>query len=392
MKVAVFTDTFLPTVNGVVSSVLNYSNELSKRGHQVLLVAPKHPGLDGKKAELGKNIDLVLVNSLNGRLYPNLRIGFPTKSLLGKYKSFDPEIVHTFTPGILGLTGLMFAKESNKSVVSSHLTNFGDPHALKILGLRGLNLTLFMQKGVVWFLIKFLNRHDLILVPTQDTREELVEKNIRVKVELLKLPVPVQRLIEAKKEGLRKRKLLGIKRSIVYVGRLSGEKKVDQVIRVFSKLKKEFFDLKLVLVGDGPKRKELMNLAIELRVMDSIVWTGEMSYEELISSGVFYWGDVFLSFSDFETQGLTFVEAMVCGLLVVSTGVRGAGEVVQGGKVGVVVENQTVATNVLKDYFNNPRDFQEKIKKARIVVKEYEVGCLVDELENYYKKVLKNEK
>ena len=71
---------------------------------------------------------------------------------------------------------------------------------------------------------------------------------------------------------------------------------------------------------------------------------------------------------------------------------RGAGEVVQGGKVGVVVENQTVATNVLKDYFNNPRDFQEKIKKARIVVKEYEVGCLVDELENYYKKVLKNEK
>src|SRR2546426_811278 len=113
MKIAYFTDTFLPQINGVATSIANFSTELGKRGHEVMIFVPQ-PGTLKDKFR-AKNVSVIYLPSLPSFVYPEFRVGILGFPKVLKYlRSFNPDIIHFHTPMTVGMDALVSAKVLKK--------------------------------------------------------------------------------------------------------------------------------------------------------------------------------------------------------------------------------------------------------------------------------------
>lgn len=117
MKVAVFTETFLPKIDGVVSILCLMLQRLNEKGHQVILFGP--PGGPAEYA----GAEIVGVGGPRLPFYPELRINIPRKRVWERVQEFQPDLVHVVNPFFLGPFGLSYARRLNVPVVASYHTD-----------------------------------------------------------------------------------------------------------------------------------------------------------------------------------------------------------------------------------------------------------------------------
>ena len=130
MNIAIFTDTFLPNINGVVTFIIDYAKGLAKRGHKVLIIAPKT-----KKRNfvyLGENISFKFVRSINAYFYEGFRFTIPnTPILIRILKKFNVDIIHFQTQFTLGFEAILCAKLMKKPLVGTFNTFIAEPGYIK---------------------------------------------------------------------------------------------------------------------------------------------------------------------------------------------------------------------------------------------------------------------
>ncbi|WP_339095958.1 glycosyltransferase family 4 protein [Deinococcus sp. VB142] len=319
LRIGLFTDTFLPDQNGIVTSVCLLSDELRARGHHVDVVAPLFPEhLDGRS-------DVRRIPSVRYPLLPTYRLAWPTRKMF----ELHYDVVHTHTPLTLGLAGARLARKWKVPHVATYHTHL-EAYTHYVPGLTQLNQTVHFMPKVVG---RLYGEADAVITPTAGTLDTLRQAGIE---DAVVIPTSIDpRVLEAA-PPIADPWPAG-RRRLLTVGRLAREKRFDLVLDALAQLP----DAHLVVLGEGPERAHLEDHARSLGVHERVTFVGVRPWSEI---GAYYrLAELFLFASDTETQGLVLQEAQLMGVPVVAVGARGTLTGVQSGYSGYLVPPGDVA-------------------------------------------------
>ena len=386
MKVVLFTDTYLPQMNGVVAYLSDAISELCKK-HEVVLFAPGDKRL---RVERKKNLKVYWIPSSPFPFYEGYRIASMNyKRVSDLLKKEAPDVVHAHAPVVLGVQGIISARRKNIPVVITHHTHFPDyvPHLLN--GKLPKALDSLSDLGVKKLIKQVYKKADIVTAPTQELVEELSSYGLK---NVVQLPngIRLSRFRAGKKAGEAFRKKHGIPKNrkvVLYLGRVSFEKKLDVLLHAFSMIDKK--DNMLVIAGQGPYLEKVKELAKTLGIRD-IRFTGFLSEDEVASA--YAAADIFASASDTETFGLTFVEAMESCLPVVGVSMFGAKEIIKNGKTGLLVPpgNTRKFARALEKLLSDGKLRKKFGLAGRERARNYSLANSIKRTESIYNKVKKS--
>lgn len=349
MRIAIFTDSFFPKIDGIAVSVQNFCEKLEGRGHKFVICCPRYAEDDSEL--IGANIRIERFKSLPLPSYPEMRIIVPGRKRLHKViKDFKPDLIHIQTPGFMGQYGVAAGKIYSIPVVGTYHTMMSEVgmyvNPFRLLKLDKL-LNRFRRKKKIAsklekvtrkkpaslggkLLFKLANRLyekcQIVISPSELIKKELIHQQIKAPVTVVS-------------NGIDLRFFRGEKRHfpqthprILHVGRIAPEKNTEEVIRAFALVKREIPDALLTVVGDGPVLTDLKREASELRVADSVNFMGYKSRSELPQ--IYADHDLFITASAMETQGLVALEAIATGLPAVGVDAYALPELIQNGRNG----------------------------------------------------------
>ena len=307
VKIAFFTETFLPKVDGIVTRLTKTIEYLIKNGDEVLVFCPEGCPKNHKGAKV------IGVAAMPLPLYPELKLGLPGPAVSDALEEFKPDLIHVVNPAVLGLGGIWLAKTNNIPLIASYHT-----HLPKYLEHYGMG----MLEPLLWELLKAAHNQALLNLCTSNAMvDELENKGIR-RTALWHRGVDTDSFKpEFRSDQMRKR-LFGDYEDkgslLIYVGRLSAEKQIERIKPVLEAIP----DACLALVGDGPYRNQLEKIFEDTQT--NII--GYLAGEELASA--YASGDIFLFPSSTETLGLVLLEAMAAGCPVIGANKGGIPDII----------------------------------------------------------------
>ena len=246
LNIAFYTDAYLPGVDGVVTSILTFKDELEKRGHKVYIFA----SADSKNKKKYGRKDVFLYTGLKFRPYPQYNVAlFPYNSVI-KLNELKIDLIHAQTPMVMGFAGLMASKLLNKPLISSFHTLITNKPIVDAYYPKNKHLKRFATSSVLRYTKFFYNRCDRVIAPSEAINKMLRRYGIS-KVETIPNAIDLSRF-NAHVSGAGMRKSLGIKprqKMILYLGRLSREKKIEVLFKAARILMAK--DKNLVLVVGG---------------------------------------------------------------------------------------------------------------------------------------------
>lgn len=324
MNIAIFTDSFPPQTNGVSHAVLQSARKLASRGHHVMVFAGSKTASRYETSDL-PNLHIVPLPSLPALVYPRERLVLPFGTAISQLTRFRPDVIHTHTPFGAGWLAVRAARKLHIPLVGTHHTFYD--HYLKYLKLDFG----WMQRFSWNYTVRYYNRCKLVISPTKALADSLTAGGLTSRIVVMPNSVDTElfaplRQAQGKPEAQGK-PATSQRCSIVYMGRLGYEKSVDVVVRAFAIIKKTLPNLRLMLVGDGPTRKELEHLATELGIADAVHFTGFLYRDDLVRA--LQASELFMTASKTENMPLSLLEAMAVALPIVAVREKGIAEIVQ---------------------------------------------------------------
>jgi glycosyltransferase involved in cell wall biosynthesis len=302
LRIAMFADTFFPTIDGVVSSMITTATELSKKGNQVMLFVPK-PKTYERLPEF-KEFQITWVRSVPFFAYGQYRVAPPFSFSAQKaFDSFDPDIVHCHTPFSMGWMGINFAKRNRIPIIATYHTLL--PDFLMYLPIPLFNRTK-LAKELAWEYTKFFyKKADLVTTPSREMSKELEKR----RVPALFVSNPLEFRLFNQFAGTKKS---GKEFRLVFFGRLSFEKNIEVLLQALKLLLDKKKKVRLIIVGNGPAEETLKKTVQELGIQKSVEFAGVLRGKELAKKVASC--HCSLTASTIETQGLTILEGMAAGI------------------------------------------------------------------------------
>ncbi len=317
MRIAFFTETFLPKVDGIVTRLTKTVEHLVAAGDEVLIFCPE----GAPETFLGARV--VGVPALPLPLYPELKLALPRPAVSEALDRFRPDLVHVVNPAVLGLGGIWLARTRGLPLVASYHT-----HLPKYLEHYGMG----MLEPLLWELLKTAhNQAQLNLCTSTAMVSELAAKGIQ-HTALWQRGVDTDLFRPSLRSDAMRARLHGTHDDtgnlLLYIGRLSAEKQIERIRPVLAALPQT----RLALVGDGPYRSQLERLFEGT----ATTFVGYLAGEDLASA--YASGDAFLFPSSTETLGLVLLEAMAAGCPVVGANRGGIPDIVSHGENGCLYD------------------------------------------------------
>ena len=332
LRIACVTETYPPEVNGVAMTVARLVQSLRARHHAVQVVRPRQKSDVGPTSADGAGD--VLVRGVPIPRYAGLRMGLPCMGRLVKlWKQQRPDVVHIATEGPLGRSALLAARSLGLPVCSEFRTNFHAYSQHYGLG--------FLRGPIIGYLRRFHNATQCTMVPTQALHDDLQREGFHNLLTVAR-GVDIRRFDPShRSEALRAQWGAAPNDLVVTcVGRLAPEKNLVTLVAAFEAIRRTQPRARLVLVGDGPMRKEL-----QARCPDA-VFAGQRIGDDLAAH--YASADLFLFPSVTETFGNVTTEAMASGLAVVAFDYAAAQRVIEDGVNGALVPFDDAAAFVAK--------------------------------------------
>lgn len=394
MRIVIFTDTFLPQVNGVVTFILESSKKLADRGHKILIFAPRTKG--SEKINLNHpNIEVVTSLSVELPSYKEYKIAFPDVAKeLRIVKKFRPDIFHVQSSFSMGLAGLYIARKMGKPIIAHYHTLLPDfiKYYLPIPILKNENIF----NDFTWRLTNdFYNRCDLVLTPSKVMKDLLIEHKIKVPVDVLSNGIDLAIFtpeLQSVRDLIKDRFGLG-KITLIHSGRMSYEKNIQVLIKAFALVKKNVSeDVKFLMIGDGPALGDLKKKAADLKVDRDMIFTGYMSRKFLLT--FLKSSDIFITASTMETQGIVVLEAMATRMAVIGADKMALPELIKNGENGYLFapgNEKMLAEKILT--LIKSGDLREKMAaKSFELVKAHSIILTIEKLENIYSGLIEKKK
>ena len=375
MKIAFFTETFLPKVDGIVTRLTKTVKHLIEAGDEVVVFCPE----GGPEEYMGAKV--IGVPAMPLPLYPELKLGLPGPAVSEALEELQPDLIHVVNPAVLGLGGIWLAKTNNIPLIASYHT-----HLPKYLEHYGMG----MLEPLLWELLKAAHNQAILNLCTSTAMvRELSEKGIQ-NTALWQRGVDTETFRpELRSEKMRKRLLGGNDDQgalLIYVGRLSAEKQIERIKPVLEALPKT----RLALVGDGPYRQQLEKIFENTATN----FVGYLCGEELASA--YASGDAFLFPSSTETLGLVLLEAMAAGCPVVGANRGGIPDIISDGKNGCLYNpdgtdgGSASLIKATQKLLGNDVERQSMRRFAREEAERWGWQGATAQLRTYYKQVLED--
>ena len=351
MRIGIFSDTYTPDINGVAISVHTLKTSLEEAGHEVFVITTKH-GLIGIEYE---NNVLRLPGLELKKLYGYV---FTTPLQLRAFmhvKEMHLDIIHVHTEFGVGMFAHACGKMLKLPIVLTYHTTYEDyTHYINKYNIKMIDR--FAKSSVVKISRILASSSRLLIAPSQKTKDMLLRYGITREIKVIPTGLDLDKFNpefrdEAKIKAFRDRlSMKDHEKLLVYVGRIAKEKSIDEIIEAFRLLRQNRDDIKLVIVGSGPSEEDLKALVKSYELEELITFFGKVDNEDVPRA--YQMGDVFISASTTETQGLTYIEALASGLVVFARSDEAIKDLIKDGENGYLFESVETLAKQLDDYFN----------------------------------------
>ncbi len=386
MNIGLFTETYYPEINGVANSVFMLKTELEEIGHNVYVFTTTTPGAP----EFEHNV--FRVPSLPCVFITERRVGlFYQPKLASFIKKLNLDLIHTHTEFSLGIFGRIMAKELKLPMVHTYHTIYEDyTHYITHSKTIDKRAKAFMRV----FTKICCNTVEQVIVPTEKVRELLLKYSVFKDISVIPTGVNLKKFnpdLYLKENVLELREQFGIgpqDKVLLYLGRISKEKNIEEIIDAMPDYMRTREQVKLLIVGGGPETEHLKRVVAHRNMKDKIIFTGPQPWDNI---GLFYQlGNVFVSASQSETQGLTYIEAMAAGLPVVAKKDKCLKDILEPGRNGYdFTDRDGLIKGLDAVLFNN--DGTSYGENAKIKVRKYSSEEFARNMEKVYEEVIQRD-
>ncbi|WP_314714300.1 glycosyltransferase family 4 protein [Leptotrichia wadei] len=381
MRIGIFTDTYRPQVNGVVSSIMTLEKELRKQGHKVYIITTTDP--DAPQVEP----NVLRLPSMEFKPLPQYRLGMIySAKIIKKIKRLELDIIHSQTEWGVGTFARFAAINLEIPLVHTYHTLY-EYYTHYIFGSRFVKAGKKIAAAISKF---YCEKCNALIVPTRKVEDILYSYGVDKTMNIIPTGLELDKFYRGNysEEDLRfMRESFGIDENeflCVYIGRIAEEKSIDLLIDMFSKIKDEKF--KFMIVGRGRILDDLKKQAEKLGISNRVIFTGEVPHDKV--AAYYQMGDVFLNASVSETQGLTFVEAMAAKTPVVARYDLNLEDLLVKNEAGLVYRNEKEFIDSIMLLKEN-KEFREKIiENAFAASQDYTAQKFGERVEAVYKKTI----
>lgn len=430
MRIAIFTDTYVPDRNGASASINQFTRLMADDGNQIIIFCPKAGHYKDRPYD---NITVKRYQSVTAPTYKDFKLALPfIWTAVKDLKEFAPDVVHIQTPlgiGWMGIWATKILKIKNIQTYHTYIPDFlvyikprsliginritdlinGAKLARKLdkidvsdesyesIGLKPLLEQITKEReseekknktnklderfGRQYTRMVY-NRADLVLTPSLAMKKLLKKQGVEPKIEVMSNGIDY--------DFFKKKTSYAIGNKIVNIGRLGFEKRVDITIQAFAVALKDNPKLRLDIYGDGPAKKSLQVLAKKLGVSKNIKFWGVYDIAKVSQKLCEY--DCLATASPIETEGIVLLEAMASGLPILGVRKLAVPDIIKDGKNGYLSNPSDIdgmSRNMLK-IMESSKVLERLGKNALEVAKEHEVRICKKRLFGFYEKIAKS--
>lgn len=341
MKIAMFSDTYEPQVSGVATSLKILSEELIRQGHEVYIFTTSDPDAN----DSGK-FNIYRIASIPFLFFTDRRvvIGGMQKAY-HICKKLGIELVHTHTEFGMGLIGKYVSYRLKIPSVHTYHTMY-DKYLHYIA-----NGRIVKPNHVKALSTYFCNATSGIIAPGETMAKIL--KNYQIDAPIVTIPtgVPIPKLDFNKRSSLRNQFGYSDEHVVLLsLSRLSKEKSIDNIIAAMPDVVLKNGNARLLIVGDGPARNELTQQVESLNLENVVHFAGEVSND--VVHEYYQMADIYVNASETETQGLTYLEALVNRLPVIAKSNDYLSQLIHHDKLGKLYEHSALLSQTIIDYIH----------------------------------------
>jgi 1,2-diacylglycerol 3-alpha-glucosyltransferase len=375
MNVGFFTDSYLPRQSGVVRAVESAARGLRQRGHRVFVFAPAYSG------HTDTDPDVLRFPSIAPPGYGDFPLAVPYSAAhLRTIRGLGLDLVHSHSPFLLGGLGVWVARTLKLPLAFTYHTLYAEyAHYAPVVG----ELT---RPFVIAYTTAYCNRCDRVLVSVPSLASVLRSYGVRSRIDVVpSVGVDPQDYARPAPSAVRSWfRIPDDAMLAVYVGRLGREKGVPLLLDAVVGLPAE---VQLLVVGDGPERRELEARAHRLGLDGRVVFAGKLDHVHVVDA--LFASDLFVFPSQTETLGLAVLEAMGAGRPVVAVRGGAVAEIVRDGETGRVVSPDPASLRAaIADLVHDPSVRRSMGERARSVASTYSQARVLDQLLAAYRDML----
>lgn len=380
MKILISTDTYKHQINGVANATSLLADELRNRGHQVKVLSLSD------KRESYKNGDDYFISSVSSLIYPDMRISLKVNDvLIRELIEWHPDVVHIQTEFSARILAMAVVKSINAPIVMTFHTHYEQFVAPYIVGKK------LLTKVASFFYHRTYRKTKVLVAPSYKAKDILENYHIHQPIYVIPNGIPFSDNPITPQEKARMLKKLRIPNNgkvLVSVSRISHEKNLDELIDFMPALLKREPQIRLLIVGGGPHLKKLQKKAAKMRLSGRVIFSGPVPHSEV--DKYYQLGNIFVCASTFETQGLTYAEAMSNRLPLVCRSDKCLVNVIENGKNGYTYNNREEYIRYILKILDNPhlQRTMSDISKTRSV--DFGKERFVNSMEALYQSVIEH--
>lgn len=379
MRIVMVSDVYFPRINGVSTSIQTFRDSLQALGHDVLLIAPRYSADDPQQTGISRIKARPVPFDPEDRL---MSVAAVDREIARLHREKPIDLIHIQTPFAAHRSGKRMARRLGIPCIETYHTHFEEYMH---------NYVPFIPRRVFRPLIRFLTRrqcHNLqgLIVPSSAMLKVIRDYHIQLPTRILPTGIDPERFSRGDGAGFRKRHHIEPDRPVmVHIGRIGHEKNIDFLLHVHHQVLQQLPQTLFVIAGEGPSLEHLKQLSEKLGTRDNIRFVGYLDRNTTLLD-CYRAGNVFVFSSRTETQGLVLLEAMACGVPVVSTAELGTRDILLPQRGALVVEedvDQFAAT--VQQVLEMP-DLQRRMsREGRDYVHEWSHSALAHSLAELYR-------
>lgn len=380
LRIALFSDSVLPVLNGVSISIDTLVQELRNRGHNVHIFAPnfiRHRETDPNTHRFRA------IETPWSKGYP---IAYPPfYRMLRTFRKYEFDVIHTHTPWLVGFVGLRWAESHEIPLVTTYHTLYDRyAHYMSMFPRRYIRFRIAKHTNF------YYNSANQVITPTEASKRWLLRHGVTSEINVIPTGTPRPMVIQRAEA----RAQLGITpdhKVMLYVGRLAKEKNLETLFDMSQSVMRDDPRVRLWLVGDGPFREDCLRMASNRNIGDRVKFAGFVPRAEV--DKYYAAADLFTFASVTETQGLVVQEAMQYGLPAVAVTGGGASEAIIDGENGMIVKNDAdTFAEVVFNVLNDSETLEKLSRGATRLSRENGIEAMCDKVVAVYRQAIAQQK
>lgn len=394
MKIGYFSDTYHPQINGVVMSIDLFREELIKHNHQVYVFAPAFksdlrdrtkitPVIWGDPYAITEE-DVFRFRSMSSIFVKEYPLAIPLSlRTTVQISKLDLDIAHSHDPFTLGVFADLVSYSKNIPLVHTYHTLY--PDYLHYVFKREYKVTKKISQRLS---ATYCNRTDHVIAPSDKLKHLLQDFGVTTPITTIPTGIKLKRFEHLKSGFLQKKYHIPLKtKKMLFIGRLGKEKNVEFLLQVARIISSKQRDVYLIVIGDGPNRKALEELAHNLDISDHVKFTGYLSHDEVIQTLADV--DVFVFSSLTDTQGVVLFEAAAASLPIVMVRDEGLSDIVVDNHNGFITsEDYGEFASRVELLFSNAQLSEKMGKRSQNIVQHFSIENQTRILQDLYERVI----